>query len=118
MIKGSNKADSQRYTGAGEFYQLSRTYYGKERIACQRDRKPVFVDEVVFRASDCKAECRIAWYDLGLEKPSPKLEMYSDSWEHLAKYSALFAELAQHPGIQPDEFCQLLREHGFQDVSE
>jgi hypothetical protein len=114
MLKG-NKANGK--TGVGEFYQLSRTRYGRERIVCERDRKPVLVDEVVFIASNCKAECKIAWYDLGLDRPSPKLEMYSDSWEHLAKHPTLFAKLAQRPGIQSEEFCQLLREHGFQDVT-
>jgi hypothetical protein len=102
----------------GEFYQLSRAWYGKDYLARVRESDQVLVDDILFKASDCTGECRMAWYDLGLGKPSPKLEIYSDSWEHLAKHSTLFAQLAQHPGIQPDEFCQFLKERGFRDVTQ
>jgi len=101
----------------GEFYQLSRAWYGKNYLAREREKEPVLVDDVMFSASDCTGECRMAWHDLGRGTPSPRLEIYSDSWEHLAKHPTLFAELAQHPDIQPDEFCQFLTERGFREVA-
>jgi hypothetical protein len=85
----------------GKFYQLSRAWYGKDYIMHVREKEPMFIDVIIFSTSDCEGECRMAWYDLGPSKPSPRLEIYSDSWEYLAKYPTLFSQLAQYPGIQP-----------------
>jgi hypothetical protein len=101
----------------GEFEQLSRAWYGKAYMDCVRGKEPALADDVIFRAFDCQGSCRVAWYRLDVGRISPKLEIYSDSWEHLAKHPELFAELAQHSGIQPDEFCQFLKERGFRDIT-
>jgi hypothetical protein len=101
----------------GEFYQLSRAWYGKAYMEIVREREPQFIDDVMFSASNCEGECRMAWYDLGLGKPSPCLEIYSGSWEYFEKHPTLFKMLAQLPGIQPEEFCRFLKKHGFRDVT-
>jgi hypothetical protein len=102
----------------GEFYQLSRSWYGKDYIAYVQEKHPTFADQISFKILGCKGKCVLAFYDFfDPGKLSPRLEIDGDGWEHLAKHPELFAELAQHPDIQPDEFCQFLKERGFRDVT-
>jgi len=65
---------------------------------------------------------RVAWYPLDNRKGSPyaKLECFEDAFHALGQFTDVISKLAEVDGehIQPTEFCQLLTECGFKDLTE
>lgn len=101
------------------FSHLSRTYYGESILHKNDD----FVDEVNFGFYDNQGcttgEMYVQWVKLD-NQVYPKLSVLDGSWSALAQFHDLIDLLAQHDDkrITPDEFCQLLLQCGFKDITE
>jgi hypothetical protein len=56
-------------------------------------------------------------YDDAIQRLTPNLEVGSEGWAALAQSSHLLYKLAEATGrdIQPDEFCVMLEECGFEE---
>lgn len=63
-------------------------------------------------------EMKMAWYKLG-GKEVPRLECYNDAWHALAQFKDLIDMLGNvdNVDITPTEFCQILEQCGFTDVT-
>jgi len=82
------------------------------------------VDEVNFGYyapdGDTTGEMVMAWHRLGPDDVSPRLEVFNDAWDALATFGDLIAALGKldDQNITPAQFCDLLREHGFADLTQ
>jgi hypothetical protein len=99
------------------FYHFAESYYNTN------PRPPGEPDDVMFGWYDpdgqvTSAECKMSWHDLG-GKWHPQLNMSSDSWGLLASFRDVFDALALRDGqdIQPKEFCAMLLDLGFRDLT-
>lgn len=100
-----------------QFHQLSRSWYGKDTL---KDRK--YTDKIMFGMyidnDGCEGEMAMGWYNIGKGTiPTAKLEVFEDSFNELNKFIDVIKELAKcdNEGIQPDEFCEILKSCGFED---
>lgn len=103
------------------FYQYSRAWYGKLNKLRIRD----CVDDIMFGyyspEGGTSGEMAMRWYKLENNKlPSAKLEVFEDTFETLNSFKDLIEELAkwENKNIQPDQFCELLKQFGFIDKTE
>lgn len=101
-----------------QFYHLSKAWY--KNIPEIRD----YVDEVMFglyyEDDGCEGEMCIRWYNLGKEIiPTPQLEVFDGSFKVLNKFKDIIQKLSEYDdkNIQPNEFCRLLIECGFKDMT-
>lgn len=98
------------------FHHLKEAWYAKSL--------PNQIDQVYFgnytTTGGTIGEMSVEWLDLGIAKsPTPKLGSFGDSW-HLFedyRYLRLIARLADLPEITPEQFCTLLIELGFKDIT-
>ena len=99
------------------FFHFRSAWYGKPAYL-----QPGIVDIVSFGyyAPDhsSSGELSMAWYQVG-HSPTPRLEVFNDGWHALAMLGDLIAALAEHDGedMAPVQFCDLLRVHGFVDLT-
>ena len=101
------------------FYHLSASWYGEANL-----KGADYVDEVIFGWFDTDggvlrdhAEITMRWHMLQGEA-TPRLEVFSDAFKTLARYSELINEL-QHwnNNFDPEDFCELLKDFGFKDLT-
>lgn len=94
----------------GTFTHTGRAYYGRQMLAGR------VADEVVFGLGD-GGEVVVRWHHLSQSDrlPTPRLDLYSDTWAQVPLMAGLFEALARQPDIQPAEFCALLVSLGLQD---
>ncbi len=102
------------------YRQLSRAWYG---LACLS--KEGLVDQVTFGfyhpEGGTTGEIYVEWSPLvSDERPTPRLHLYDDAFSALAHFKDVLDRLADfdNADIQPWEFCQILRECGFQDLTD
>jgi len=64
-------------------------------------------------------EMKMKWHDLGDEKPCARLESFEDSWSALSLFTDLIQKLGERDSqsIQEEEFCKILDECGFEDLT-
>lgn len=101
------------------FHHTSQAWYARAVM-----RGADWYDEVTFGdypegGGTVHGEMAMRWYTIGYNeaggRPTGRLEVYADSWRLLATFSDVIAALGQRDKLTPEEFCALLREHGFQD---
>jgi len=79
-------------------------------------------DEVMLRLyksdGSVVGEMAMRWYVVE-GKLSARLEVYHDAWHVLPRIGKLIEKLAtlHKKGIDPEEFCELLKECGFEDLT-
>lgn len=90
-----------------------------------RVKLPVYVvDQITFGYytpdGGTTGEMVMTWYRLGVNEVAPKLEVFNDAWSALATFADLIAALGQRDDqpTTPEQFCDLLREHGFVDLTQ
>lgn len=95
-----------------KFIHLGRAWYGPANLTVDR-----YVDEIWFGFDEQPGELMMRWYQLGAGAPSPRLEVFNDSFRVLMACSDMLEVLAEHNGkdFTPDEFCRLLLRLGFRD---
>lgn len=102
------------------FVQYSRAWYGVDQIEKRCKKEHHFVDDICIRDTEAdEGEIVVEWYQLvGGKSPSPQLKAFDDGWGFLLTHVDLMSVILTHPGIQPDQLCELLKEHGFVDTTE
>ena len=103
------------------FLHLKEAWYAKSALT---SRFPHQIDQVYFgnygAAGGMISEMSVEWIDLSIpNSPTPRLGSFGDSW-HLFKdhrYLRLLARLTDLPEITPEQFCALLIELGFKDIT-
>ncbi len=110
--------------GRAAFIQLSRSWYYE--AARERPGSPL-VDDVTFGVyydqgrGGTRYEASVQWHALSnREPPSCRVVVWDDAFEMFADFGAVFAALAQfgRQTVTPEQVCELLRRHGFQDATE
>ncbi len=102
------------------FTQMSRSWYRRSATS----RKPHdYIDEVTFGiyrkdGAGCTGEMTMEWRTLAGE-PAAQLKAFHDSWVALVSFTDLLARMAalEDSSPSPDEFCTMLRECGFTDLT-
>lgn len=80
------------------------------------------VDQVMFGyykpEGGSSGEMSMQWERLG-GKVVPQLRCYDDAWDALSRFGDLIRRLADfdEKNISPSEFCNILKECGFQDLT-
>ncbi len=100
------------------FYHLAESWNAR----CLDQRHNV-TDEVTFglyhQDGGTIGEMHLEWVRLqSRPRPCPKLCVFDDAFELLAVFWDLFEDLARRRDMKPKEFCELLKEHRFQDLSQ
>ncbi len=104
------------------FYHTGAAWYAPSALATQRCSDPA-ADEIVIGMyhSDggTMGEFAIRWMTVG-HKATPRLEVFNDAWQALAKFPDLLELLANHDGqnITPEKLCTLLVNLGLWDKTE
>ncbi|MCC7449631.1 MAG: hypothetical protein IT324_19580 [Anaerolineae bacterium] len=65
-------------------------------------------------------EMVMIWNRLGPDDITPRLAIFNDAWSVLATFSDVIAALGKldDQPITPQQFCDLLLEHGFTDLTQ
>jgi hypothetical protein len=101
------------------YIHFNETWYANALTNRRRD----CVDEVTLRVhtddDEIIGEVQVRWYKIG-KTLSPRLEVYDDEWAVLPCMSSTFKALATYTGmdLSPDHFIQVLRNLGYEDVTE
>lgn len=95
------------------FIHLSRAWYGPSSLAMAD-----YVDEVMLGFHEAGGEIAMRWYVLS-NTPTPRLELFNDSFRALAQMPDLVQALAEADNVDfaPDEFCWMLSRMGFRDAT-
>ncbi len=96
------------------FHRSSKAYYAK---AMPNENVKVMFG-MYLKGDGTDGEMEMEWIELQ-GKLVPRLKCFEDSWEQLASFSDLIESLGKIDGdcIQEEEFCLLLKKHGFQDFT-
>ncbi len=102
------------------FIHLKRAWYGASNIAIRTDG---LIDDVLIMlyAKDgvtMRGEFCLAWYELG-GKISPRLTVHDDAWAALSMMPDLIKAMGDLNGqdVTPEQFCKVLKELAFADVT-
>jgi hypothetical protein len=101
------------------FVHTGDAWYKKSALA------PDVLDDVMFgfyapeAGSTGTGEMGMRWYEQD-GKAVPRLEVYDDGWHALNEFSDVTQRLAalDNQGISPKQFCEILLECGFLDMTE
>jgi hypothetical protein len=105
------------------FFHFAESWYYERNRRVMREGAPV--DDVSFglyAAEDsvgCKAEMVMEWIPQGLwEMPTARLHVFDESFSLLPEFADVWKELANRRKLKPKEFCELLKQCGFQDLTQ
>ena len=110
------------------YHHLAEAWYSKASLESLK-RKGI-IDEVTFGFycgdGGTSGEMAMRWYDLNNNdpllinrRPFARLECFEDAFHALGEFSDVIEELSQvdEQKIQPKEFCALLDQCGFRDLT-
>jgi hypothetical protein len=101
------------------FHHFAESWYYRHR------REDAPVDDVCFGLyategnGGCEAEMVMEWVPLGdFRTPTARLRVFDESFSLLSDFADVWKALAGRQKLKPKEFCELLKQCGFQDLTE
>ena len=102
-----------------QFIQASRAYYARSHLIGNLVDEVTFGENVSGDSIGKTTELSVKWIRLINGGPFPKLEIYDDAWRAFYMFSGVFIDMAilDNKNVTPEKFCEMLKDHGFEDVT-
>lgn len=113
--------DEKRSGGTRGFYHLAESWYAGH---LQEEPKPGMpLDDVMFGVyhphGGTYGEMRMEWVALDeFRTATPRLCVFGDAFKILPTFADVWAELVTSPNPTPEQFCDLLKRLGFEDLTQ
>jgi hypothetical protein len=93
---------------------MKKTYFDYHRDYEMTDR-PRTTHEIfcLIETDERTYDIYFRWYNLGMDKPCPRLEVFDDAWKVFAVYPELFIAMSSLQDMTCARFCEWLETQGF-----